>query len=122
MLQRSLTDEFIYWAENYFNEDRLNREINREDAFIDYKSCLSKRMADMIKATTFKKKVIDYCRYKEYTFNPPEMLKTTTERERNEIRRKVDGKDCYFFYIAAEKPEADEPSLLPEGDIPPFQA
>ena len=122
MLQRSLTDEFIYWAENYFNEDRLNREINREDAFMDYKSCLSKRMADMIKATTFKKKVIDYCRYKEYTFNPPEMLKTTTERERNEIRRKVDGKDCYFFYIAAEKPEADEPSLLPEGDIPPFQA
>lgn len=121
MLQRSLTDEFIYWADNYFSEERLNTEIDREVAFEDYKHSLSKRIADTVKASTFRKKVIDYCRYKGYTFNPPQMLRTATEKERNEIRRKINGKDCYFFYIATEKLQEDDANILPvEDDKPPF--
>lgn len=117
MLQRALTDEFIYWAEDYFNEDRLNTLINKHLAFEDYKATLSKNVANSIKITTFKSKVIDYCRYKGYTFNPEEMLQSTNEKERNEIRKKEDGKDVYFFFIATS--EYTHPEKEAE-DVPPF--
>ena len=120
MLQRALTDEFIYWAESYFNEERLNKEINREDALEDYKKSLSIKVAATIKPTTFKKKVIDYCRYKDYIFNPPAMLKSATEKERNEIRKKIDGKDCYYFYISTEKIIDDD--IAEDEEKPPFPA
>lgn len=119
MLQRALTDEFIYWAEDYFNEARLNTLINKHKAFEDYKITLNKKIADSIKVTTFKIKINQYCQYKGYVFNPEELLTSETEKARNEIRRKEDGQDVYYFFIAT--PEYIPTEMLDNSkDEPPF--
>lgn len=98
-LQRAISDEFIWWCEDYFTEDRLDCLVNKHDAFEDYKSTLNKKIAENIKIRTFKTKLMLYCEYKEWTFNPPELLTTDSERARNDIRKKEDNRDVYYFYI-----------------------
>ena len=63
-----------------------------------------------MKARTFKQKLILYCSYKEWKFNPQSMLTSETERSRNDIRRKVDGKESYFFYIDTKGTVPDAPA------------
>ena len=71
---------------------------------------------------TFKQKLILYCSYKEWKFNPQSMLISETEKSRNDIRRKVDGKECYFFYIDTKGTVSDSPSasklINRESEIP----
>lgn len=98
-LQRAISDEFIWWCEEYFTEDRLNCLVNKHQAFEDYKATLNKKIADMIKMQTFKNRLQMYCSYKDWIFNPPELLTNDTDRARNDIRRKEKGEVVYYFYI-----------------------
>lgn len=52
---------------------------------------------------SFKTKLIQYCTYKDWDFNPESLMTTQSERERNDIRRKVNYEDVYFFYIDTRK-------------------
>ena len=98
-LQRAISDEFIWWCEEYFTEDRLNCLVNKHQAFEDYKATLNKKIAYMIKMQTFKNRLQMYCSYKDWIFNPPELLTNDTDRARNDIRRKEKGEVVYYFYI-----------------------
>ncbi len=98
-LKRAMTQEFLYWAEDYFTEDKLNCLIETSDVFEVYKGTLPKIMGENIKAQSFKRKLRLFCEYKEWTFNPKELLLTKTEKERDDIRRKIKGVDHYYFYI-----------------------
>ena len=98
-LQRAISDEFIWWCEEYFTEDRLNCLVNKHQAFEDYKATLNKKIADMIKMQTFKNRLQMYCSYKDWIFNPPNLLISETDKNRNDIRKKEDGKTVYYFYI-----------------------
>lgn len=104
-LQRAITDEFIWWCEDYFTEDKLNCLINKQEAFEDYKKTLSPRIAEVIKMQTFKTKLMQYCRYKEWVFNPEKLLISPTDKDRNDIRKKENGKLVYYFYIDTVKSE-----------------
>lgn len=119
-IQRAITDEFIWWAEDYFNETRLNCLINKHDAFESYKATLNEKTAKLIKINTFKNRLVQFCQFKEWNFNPSEMLKTETEKERNEIRVKEDGEDKYYYFIStlpvAENSDID---IEFDGDLPP---
>ena len=126
-LQRAITDEFIWWCDDYFTEDRLNCLVNKHQAFDDYRATLNKKIADNIKIQTFKTKLQQYCIYKNWTFNPPSLLRSDTEKDRNEIRRKENNKDVYYFYIDTLKPERLPVDAIlgtddfgGEGDSPPF--
>jgi len=110
IMQRNLTDEFLFWADDYFTEERLNCLVNKDEAFDAYKQTLNPKFAQMMKARTFKQKLILYCSYKEWKFNPQSMLTSETERSRNDIRRKVDGKESYFFYIDTKGTVPDAPA------------
>lgn len=99
ILQRSLTDEFLYWAEEYFSDERLNTLVDLNQAFEDYKGTLAPKISQMIKMKTFKMKLIQYCTYRDWKFNPESLLTTPSDKEYNRIHRKVNGESKYFFYI-----------------------
>lgn len=115
-IQRAIGDEFIWWAEDYFNADRLNVLINKHTAFEAYKATLNEKTAKMIKINTFKNRLIQFCQYNDWVFNPPGMLTSETEKERNEIRRKENGEDAYFYFISTYstgKKDVDDYDDLP---------
>ena len=103
-IQRSLGDEFIYWAEDYFTHERLNRELEKTELFEAYKNTLPIKFREMAKMRNFKDKIQLYCEFKGYVFNPPELLLSETEQERNEIRKYRDNQDLYYFHIRAKLP------------------
>lgn len=98
-LQRVITDEFLWWAEDYFSEEKLNVLYDIAKALEDYRATLPKKFADTIKPQTFKNRLINFCAYKEWTFNPKCLLTTTTDMDRNRIHKKENGQDVYYFYI-----------------------
>lgn len=98
-LQRAITDEFLYWAEDYFTPGRLNCLINKHDVFEDYRASLPKKYAELIKLKTFSRRLYLLCQYKKWRFNPSELLLTPSDQDRGEIHRKEDGKDVYYWYI-----------------------
>lgn len=115
-LQRIIGDEFIWWADEWFSPDRLDCEVDKHLAFEAYRSTLSQAAQNQIKLTSFMNKVRDFCLYKDWEFTPDRVLATETEKQRKEIRRKVDGKDVYYFYIDSH-PNTEEsyPDSPPEG-------
>ncbi len=98
-LQRAITDEFLWWAEDYFSEEKLNVLYDIAKALEDYRATLPKKIADMMKPQTFKNRLINFCAYKDWTFNPKALLTTATDQERNRIHKKVNSQDIYYFYI-----------------------
>lgn len=119
LLQRALSDEFIFWCEEYFTEDKLNALVDKQKAFEDYKATLNPKFAAMIKMKTFKQKLQQYCSYREWKFNPAQLKTTPSEIERNDIHKKVNGQDIYYFYI--DTSGESDPQLVPslEGsDLP----
>lgn len=119
-IQRAITDEFIWWAEDYFNESRLNVLVNKHEAFEAYKATLNEKVAKMIKINTFKSRLIQFCQYKEWLFNPEHLLKTESDKERNEIRIKFNNEDKYYYYISTEAYSEDSDDLNEAGDLPPI--
>lgn len=109
-IQRELGDEFILWAEDYITEEKLNVDIEKNEIFDAYKSTLPEKFADMAKLSKFKARLKMYCDFKKYVFNPAEMLTTDSERQRDEIRKSVDGKDMYYYHIRTPEydPSTDE--------------
>ena len=69
-MRQFMGESFISWADEYFsNEENLNTRLVRRtlyDAFQEY-SPESRRYNT---PTNFKKKIIKYCDYKGYLFNP----------------------------------------------------
>jgi hypothetical protein len=98
-LQRSMTEEFVWWAEDWFTHDKLNINIPKQVAFDIYKETLPKKMAESIKMKTFTHRLQLYCLYKGYEYNPDDLLKTETEKQRNDIREYKDYKEIYCFHI-----------------------
>jgi len=115
LLQRKITDEFIFWAEDYFTDDRLNKLVDRDAAFKAYQDTLPPKFAQNCKPKGFKQKLIAFCEYKQWLFNPKVMMQTTSELERNDIRRKVNGEDHYFFYIDTRGQYASDDNT--QGDV-----
>ncbi len=114
-IQRAIGDEFIWWANDYFTEDRLNVNIPKEEAFLAYKETLPKKIAENIKMATFKTRLMQWCQYmsegrRKYTFNPEDLLKTETERSRRDIREFRDYKDVYCFHIRTIDDSASAPA------------
>jgi DNA primase (bacterial type) len=76
-LRQQIGEEFLIWAEEYFSDkNHLNVEIARKvmfDAFIEFAPDQRK----FCKAQHFKKKIINYCEWKGYIYNPHRLDKLT---------------------------------------------
>lgn len=119
MLQRALSDEFIFWAEEYFTDDKLNTLVDKNQTFEDYKATLNPKIAQMIKMKTFKQKLIQYCTYREWKFNPDHLKTTQSDLDRNDIHKKVNGQDVYYFYI--DTSGSPDPTPIPSKDLGLFE-
>jgi hypothetical protein len=97
-LQQLLGDDFIYWADEYFTEDRLNISIDRAEAFEIFLEKIPERDRKYIKPARFKEKLKLYAERRGWYFNPDDLIKSETERERNDIRLYLNGKDVYCFH------------------------
>lgn len=98
-LMKSMTQEFLWWADDWFDSGKLDTLIDRQEAFDAYKSTLSKTAAEVMRPQTFKNRLQMFCSYHDYVFNPKCLLRTESERQRNDIRKKMKYEDKFFFYI-----------------------
>lgn len=103
-IQREITDEFIWWAEEWFTPERLNCNQDKQVAYDAYQQTMPEKFRGSLKMNTFKERLRLYCRFasnkeKEYIFNPVDLFKTETERKRDDIREYRDGKDVYCFHV-----------------------
>ena len=110
-LQQLLGDDFIYWADEYFTDDNLNVNIDRAAAFETFLEKIPERDRRFIKPAKFKEKLKLYAERRGWYFNPDDLIKSETERERNDIRVYMNGKDVYCFHFRT--PEFIETSDLP---------
>lgn len=101
--------DFIDWADDYF-EERLTSDlgsvnlVNKEDAYMSWKSSISKNYEKHVNKNTFTAKMKQWCEIRKYVYNPQEImrLKSTTEQKRDEIRTKdVLGKVTAYFIVYA---------------------
>lgn len=104
-LKKAMTQEFLYWAEDYFTETKLNQLLETKVIFGEYNQTLPKQYQDNMKIQTFKKRLQMFCQYKDWVFNPRCLLTSETEKQRNDIRRKIMGEDHYYFFIDTTKSE-----------------
>lgn len=103
-IQQKITEEFIWWCDEYFTPDRINVSVDRQEAYDAFQQTIPAKYRDSLKMNTFKERVRLYCSYissekTEYIFNPPDVFRTETERKRGDIREYKDGKDVYCFHI-----------------------
>lgn len=107
--------DFIDWADDYF-EERFTTNlsfinlINKEEAYMSWKSSISKNYEKHVNKNTFTSKMRQWCDIRKYTYNPSEIMryKSTTEQKRDEIRQKDSfGKVTAFFVIYAPEKKED---------------
>jgi hypothetical protein len=76
-MRQFIGEEFLSWAEEYFsNPDRRNKPIPRKDLF-DAFLLYAPDQRKWCKPTLFKKKIIRYCNFRGYRFNPHRYDKIT---------------------------------------------
>jgi DNA primase len=69
-LRQDIGESFLDWAETYFSDSRnLNTEIPRKEMTDNFYELYPKQKM-WTDSRQFKKKLIDYCKYKKYIFNP----------------------------------------------------
>ena len=98
-MQHSMGDDFLYWADDYFGTDRLDNLQEKNEAFEAFRATLPDSDKKYYKIRTFKERLMMYAHYKGYGFNPTDLMKSDSERKRNDIRGSVEGKDVYYFYF-----------------------
>lgn len=120
-LQRAITDEFMWWAEDFFTKDNLNCLVNKHDAFERYKETLTRKAAELIKMNTFTKRLKLFCDYKEWVYNPEALFQNMSEsdRARKELHRKEDGRDTYYFYVDTHHATVFNIDRIMRGDKEP---
>ena len=111
------------WADEYFSKAaHMNTKLVRKDVYDNFKLTLTGKELQFYSATAFKKKLLIYCNYKGYKFNPHRYDKVTGEplfydKDQNPI---IDHKEggLEYFTIGDENFYKDEP----EQPALPFEA
>lgn len=118
-LIKSMTEDFFYWAEDWFIDTRLNCYVDQKEALDAYMETLSKRSQDFVSWKKFKDKLKEFCQYQGWTFNPDEVFTSPSDRKADRIHRKVDGQDRYYFYIDTGDQVKEDGVNVP-GEAPPL--
>lgn len=90
------------WADEYFSKDtHRNNKLVRKDVYDNFKQTLTGKELQYYSATAFKKKLLIYCEYKGYKFNPHRYDKVTGDplyydKDQNAIIDHKEGGVEYF--------------------------
>lgn len=70
ILRQAMGEEFLSWAEEYFSSsEKLNTQIIRKEIFDSFLEMFPDQRK-WCKSTLFKKRIMKYCEWKGYKFNP----------------------------------------------------
>lgn len=71
-LRQSMSEVLLQWADEYFDPSggHLNKRIPRKDLWTSFLEAAGGLQGHGVTRTNFKGKIIDFCRYKGYDFNP----------------------------------------------------
>lgn len=115
-LRNCMGEDFLWWADEFFDDTHLNCEVDKHEAFESYKSSLSDNAANRRNMASFTKNLRILCDYKGWELNPVSVFQSKSDLDRNEIRRTIDGVSHVFFYISTKQKDDDRPD-----DEPPFE-
>ena len=123
----AIGDDFLWWAQEWFTDSRLNTNVEFKTAYDACKDALSRRASDFMNSRRFKDKLIKFCTYMDWEYNPRDVLKTASDRQNNRITAKMNNEVKYYFYVRTPdgigpEPESPEPGGAGEisEDNPPF--
>ena len=69
-LRQQIGEDFITWADEYFSKsERLNQQIARKELYDDFMDNFPTQRK-YITASRFKNKILHYCEFRNYKFNP----------------------------------------------------
>ena len=116
-LKASIGDNFMEWADEYFSDENLNREILKKEMYDDYRNVVGK-MAVQIK--NFKKNIALFCQLKGYVFNPQELCNS-----QGYIKRTIYSPDGTrttkeYFFIGIPKDETNPQTPNPNPATTPI--
>ena len=103
-LKASIGDNFMEWAEEYFCEENLNREILKKEMYDDYRNVVGK-MAVQIK--NFKKNIALFCQLKSYVFNPKELCNSQGYIKRTVYNPDNNRTTKEYFFVGIPKDETN---------------
>ena len=103
-LKASIGDNFMEWAEEYFAEENLNREILKKEMYDDYRNVVGK-MAVQIK--NFKKNIALFCQLKGYIFNPQELCNSQGYIKRTVYNPDNTRTTKEYFFVGIPKDETN---------------
>lgn len=123
-LRQYMSEVLLQWAEEYFDPSgsHLNQRIARKDLWLAFLEYAGGPNGHGVSRTNFKKKIIAFCRYKDYDFNIDKPIEVTpnTKYYYNEWKKihpdesfiGDDDKSAsveYFTVYSAEKYKSDHP-------------
>lgn len=122
-LRQDLAEEFILWADEYFSADeKRNNRISRKEMYDALLAQVGTSRQKYYTPTIFKKKIIKYCQYRDYLFNPhrynhitKEALKTDKDGrpdlndKANGIEYFVVGDKNYYDIVPPEQQDTEDP-------------
>ena len=103
-LKASIGDNFMEWAEEYFAEENLNREILKKEMYDDYRNVVGK-MAVQIK--NFKKNIALFCQLKGYVFNPQDLCNSQGYIKRTVYNPDNTRTTKEYFFVGIPKDETN---------------
>jgi hypothetical protein len=122
--------EFLLWANAYFTKSTdtitefspdekgyFNTYINRNTAFLNFKTTLTKQQVDNYKSTKFKTHLEAWCDYKGFELNPDSIC---TDKDYKRIIKTRNNESKEYFYISTA-PKGTAAADKKTGDeLPPF--
>lgn len=129
-LVKDMGEDFYSWAEEYFTDARLNTLVDINEAQDSFSQKISKVSQNFLTAQRFRRKLIAFCEYHGWEFNPDKVFTSDSDRKNNRIHKKVNNEDHYYFFIDTldGRVNPDYLPAAPEGrgeaagseDDPPF--
>ena len=119
-LKASIGDNFMEWAEEYFCDENLNREILKKEMYDDYRNVVGK-MAVQIK--NFKKNIALFCQLKGYVFNPKDLCNSQGYIKRTVYNPDNTRTTKEYFFVGIPKDETNPhttPTTPPTPNTTPY--
>lgn len=98
-LMEALGHDFKEWADEFFllTPENLNQQIPRRQVVASFERALP-QLAKMMKASTFKNKLKDWCKLHGFQLNPSELA-----NKDGRIIKKMNGETVEMFFIQAKE-------------------
>ena len=116
-LRQETGEEFISWADEYFSdESHLNTELRKMDVRSEFLSYVGPQREKFYTPQAFKKKLVLYCKFRGYFFNPHAYNPKTGEYKNHDKDGKgtLDVKRGGVEYIMIGTPDYYETHLMPD--------